>query len=206
MPTATDSFSYSDGALPTVSGGLWTGVLGTINAASNVIKGNTTGDNVVRRTDGHSYTDDQDCQIVASVIPVTGDDDGGPCVRCQSGSSSFYLCDFSVVGGKWHIGYYYCNAGTFNLLGVGFDTTITAANGDVLKLRIAGTTLTASINGTDQSTRTDSNLTTGVPGIHISNNTNIRWDNWQSTAQVATFLAAPPVRPVGQAVKRAAYY
>lgn len=186
MSTVTDSFTYSDGALPTVSSGLWTAVLGTINVASNVIKGNTTGDNAVRRSDGSSYTDDQDSQIVATVKPVEGSDDGGPCVRCQSGSNSFYLADFSVVSGKWHVGYFRCDSGTFHALGSDFDSGITANNGDTLKLRIAGTTLTASINGTDQTTQTDATYASGVPGIHIFNNTNIRWDSWQSTAQVTS--------------------
>lgn len=54
--------------------------------------------------------------------------------------------------------------------------TVTVSDGDVIRLEVSGTSLDLKINGVSQLTTTDSDLSSGNPGLRSTNTTD--WDNW----------------------------
>ena len=204
MATVTDSFTYSNGSLATVSGGVWANVLTSMDVTSNAVFNHGTSDAVCKWT-SNTFTNDQDSQVVAVALP-TASTDGGPVVRCQSGAASFYLADFSIVGGSYNIAIFKCTAGSFLQIGSTQTGAATGAINDVLKLVITGTTLTPSVNGVNKTTQTDGTFSTGVPGMHLSGSTTTpSWDNWQSTAAIVASGPAARSLIINQAVSAAVF-
>ena len=98
-------------------------------------------------------------QYAEAKITQVGSNDQrmGVCVRASAGNA--YI--FNVSAGAWLVAK--LATYSFTLLSQGFGITLTA--GDVIRLEVSGTTLTAKQNGSTLSTVTDSSLASGSPGV-----------------------------------------
>jgi len=152
-PSYTDSFTYSDGALPTVSGGLWAipSYATSVSVVSGYVQGSTdTSQNIAYYT-GWSGADQ--CATVTIVSVVSGLT--GPAVRINSSTDTLYWLSANNFSIKKRV------ASTETSL----TSDISATTGDILKLCANGTTLTSYKNGTLISTVTDSDISTGYSGF-----------------------------------------
>ncbi len=116
--------------------------------------------------------------------------DRGACVRVSASAATFYMFDGSLSNGV--IDYYKCVAGTFTKIGSPILDTIN--NGDTLKLKVEGTTLTGTHNEHDHATRTDSTIVSGSAGIWMSGFTAgaATTDDWEG-GDVAAGGGAVPI-------------
>uniref|UniRef100_A0A6M3JVW3 Uncharacterized protein n=1 Tax=viral metagenome TaxID=1070528 RepID=A0A6M3JVW3_9ZZZZ len=164
---ATDSFTYSDGALQTVSGGAWALLAGrdALTVTSGALSANIYGENYWALD---TPNNDQYSQITVATF-----DTCGPCVRMSTTAVTMYYFRPAnattasirkAIDNTWST--------------VGSDYSGTFASGDIYKLSISGTTLTPSQNGTPLEVRTDSSIASGMLGIR-GNGTTFRMDNWE---------------------------
>ncbi len=116
---------------------------------------------------GRTWADDQSSSVVVSA--VKGKNSIDVMVRASASTETFYLGQFSFPNGL--------GAGTFNLIKFvnGVSTTLATIAGnvnfaDVLRLEAVGTTLNLRQNGTTVLTTTDSEITTGSPGLSSGGN------------------------------------
>ena len=116
----------------------------------------------------NTFPNDQVAQV--TVVTVTSAF-AGPIVRHQAGTSSFYLAFENVSSNQVQI--FRSDSGTVTQIGVA--TVGGLANGDVLSLSVAGTTLTASVNGVAKVTATDATYSSGQPGIAANNGSGDDW-------------------------------
>lgn len=114
-----------------------------------------------RRT-AETYGGDHYAQV--TLTSTTSVYDASARVRCQAGSRGYYAGGYNTndFGGLLYRIWKYV-AGTLSL--VASHASQTAVVGDVVKLNIAGATLTLSVNGTSILTATDADLTGGAPGL-----------------------------------------
>lgn len=186
MIDVTDDFNRA--AIGTI---LWTNGMATIViSASTVAKGGSAATDCSAWWKAHKFPSDHYAQIELRVDV----DGGGINVRHQSGANTMYA--FLSSGTQCQM--YEITAGTFAALGSAYANNTVV--GDVLKLAIAGSTLTPSLNGSALATQSDATITGGAPGISIFD-TAMSCDN---------FKCGPAVIPLGAqisfAVKRASYW
>lgn len=122
------------------------------------------------------------------------------------GSSSFSVGIYKATGGT----------GTFAAIGASV-TGLTISANDVVYLEVAGTTLTAKINGVTILSRTDSAIASGNPGIYISGSGGTTvLDDWAggsvsagaaaSAAKLGNVGHRPaPFKPMGDAFRTMKY-
>ena len=113
---------------------------------------------------GISWPNDQYSQASVLLNAVKGNTFGGVMVRNSATAASFYN---AAIGN---------NVTTLSKVVTGTFTSLASASwtwhaGDVLNLTVASTTLTSSINGSQQLTHTDSALTSGFPALYAQTNT-----------------------------------
>lgn len=160
MASYSDSFTYSDGQLSTVSSGVWVNRNASIDVVSGQYYENSgsvsNGWSEVNTTTA-DFTDDHEAQIVASTLNTF--DALGPVVR-SSASGCYCISVDGTAGSTRRV----CRMDGTTKVVVG-SVNITPVNGDTLKLRVVGSTITAYVNGSLVDTITDSTYTTGQPGI-----------------------------------------
>ena len=171
-PAAGDNFNRADGGL----GVNWVNLPeGGVTIASGQVVGTHSGSSSGSyRIDG-SYNNDQYSEITVTSSPLSIW--VAPTVRAQS-------------SGNLYAGFYYNNAGTYTLLiykrvggswvQLGNSYVIGStplAAGTKLRLVVSGTTLAFMQNGAERLTATDSDISSGAPGIVIGSNTDTL-DDW----------------------------
>lgn len=169
----SDTFTYSDGNLATVSSGKWTKLSGMADCVvvSNAIRG-TGADSVDVITSWSGSTGDQWSQ---ATLVTTNGDDGGPTVRSDATSTFYGVHSAGATG--W--GIYRVLTGGFTRI-AGYSGS--ADNSDVAYLEIQSTTLImkeGGSGGTTVLTITDSNIASGKPGMWMFS-TGSRYDLWSA--------------------------
>jgi hypothetical protein len=176
--TIFDNFNRADGPL----GSNWLTSLDLAGPApvvsSNQCRGSDTLCPAYWNPAVNSFSNDQHAQ--ATYVTATSFDHAGVVVRHDtSGHSNFYL--FFANGSNLSI--YKCTAGSYLQIGTGTNSGF--ANGDVLRLEVVGSTLTAKVNGTTFITVTDSSFTSGQPGI-LANHSTEFMDDWSAGPSIIT--------------------
>lgn len=175
MTDRTDNFNRADGGL----GANWTtrtdgGNTGSLVISTNKVVVNANFQDSVAYWSADSFPDDQYSQAVFTLGGGGNSGTAGIAVRITtSGTLKYY--DIELSTGAFSSGIVYYDGTTWNTL----TTTTSAANGDLIRFEVTGTTLTAKVNGTTLSTTTDANIASGSPGMHIyDENSGTFWDDW----------------------------
>lgn len=178
---ATDNFNRGDGGL----GANWTTVTGQNAPVISSNEVTTSSGDSAAYWNADSFNDDQYSQLEISAISVAC----GPIVRAASGAHSFYVF-MHYFTSEFRI--YKAVSGSYTQLGASY--AIGASANDILKLTVSGTTLTPSINGADQATRSDSDLSSGSAGLRVSN-TSDKVDDWEGGNVAGGTTVAPTTIP-----------
>lgn len=163
MTDVTDDFNRAGPAL----GANWTNLLNTIVIASSTLVTGGTTDDCASYWSANTFSGDHYSQLVVT----TKDDGGGAAVRMQTGAATYYLWSANNVSVSV---LYEVTAGSFAQLGASYSAI---SNGTTIKIDATGSTLTPYVAGVAQSTRTDSSITGGYPGMGIFSTT-ARYDDW----------------------------
>jgi hypothetical protein len=159
-----------------LDGNVWKQIVGTIQADGS---GRASGN--VGTTSMASYVSGQagDGYSQATVIVLPGAGNGeGPCLNVV-GTTNATVTGYYAYGEPTQISIFRMNGdGTLTQLGSSFSHTL--AINDVIKIRRSGSSVIATLNGTDIITVTDSTYTTGDPGIRIRGTTG-RLDNFNAS-------------------------
>jgi hypothetical protein len=160
MATFSDSFTRANTG---VNGGLgsdWTSMHNYLEILSNKVTTSTTGTNCAYyvATATANFTDDQEAQIVVSGL--SSSDRVSPMVRMDSGTGYSLFCD-GQAGSNRRLTKI-TGSTSFTTIGT---VDIVPVNGDTVKIKAVGTTISAYINGVLIDSVTDSSYTTGQPGI-----------------------------------------
>ena len=159
---AFDPFLYSDGALATVSGGLWTncvGLLGVlVDSTAIAARGVSGGDAAAVITMWSGSATDQFAQV--NFVSA----EGGVTLRSDD-ADNFILVDFAP-GDAIYI--FEVIDGTHNQLDATIPWDVPVAYGDVLYAEIQGTTILVKHNEQPIGTRTATGaIAAGKPGIYL---------------------------------------
>lgn len=174
-----DSFARANGSLGTG----WTDFTdGGMAISSNTVKGTqlpstnlTTGD---YRTD--AYRDDQFAQWQVATSPASTEWIGlAVRVQYSSGGQDMYLAIYFNNHGSYLLSMYQRHLGNYSILGTYVLGGTPLNAGDTLKLAIAGSALTLSLNGTVVVAASDSSLVGGAPGV-IAFGTTAAVNAWSS--------------------------
>jgi hypothetical protein len=162
---ATDNFNRAD---ENPIAGNWTNH-GTQNRiVSNVVQGN----NWETASNWNADTFNNDQYAKYTIVSSNGTMDAGVAVRIGPTSLNCYI--MSSYGGGCGYGKFVNNAFS-DIIG----TTTTTAPGDIIELRISGSTLSGFKNGSPVSnTASDGTLTSGSAGFYIYD-ANAQIDNWE---------------------------
>jgi hypothetical protein len=193
---ATDNFNRAN-ANPI--GGNWTTAPShsAIQLLSNVAQDSAdSGTDNSAYWNANTFPNDQysQCNVTDSLSSETAECGPGPMCRCStSAPRNLYRVIFSP-GATQNLHFEKYAANSYSPIG-GF--TVTMNNGDLLKLQVQGTTLTAFVNGSSVATTTDSSVTSGPAGLAFSScpsGTTVTFDNWEGgdLAQVAPPLLLLP--------------
>ena len=190
MATYSDSFTYSDGALATVSSSKWTARNNSIDVVSNQFNdgaGTSNSYSEVATTEV-DFADDHEAEITVHALGSA--DYVGPAVRVSASGCYAVRCDGVNAAGRVVVrmdGTTLTNVGTVRVIPV---------NGDTVKLRAVGSTITVYVNGSLVDTVTDATFTTGQPGIyyHRGNTGVSRGDNFSAT-DITSGLTITSVTP-----------
>ena len=142
----------------------------TINS-STLVAGSSSGRNGMYYN-ATTFTDDQSSQIT---ITTNHDNNCGPAVRMSASAETAYVAVMSIAAST--VTLRKLSAGTFSDI---TSVSETCANGDTLKISVSGTTLTVDHNGSQIISTTDSDISTGQPGIFIYS-TVARGDDWEGS-------------------------
>lgn len=190
MATYSDSFTYSDGVLDTVSSSAWTARSGSMDVISNQFREGSGVSNSYSEvsTGTANFADDHEAEVTVHALGTA--DFVGPAVRVSASGCYCIRADgANSTGRRIHRmdGTTRTQIGTVNIV---------PTNGDTLKLRAVGSTITAYVNGSQVDSVTDSTYTTGQPGIYYDRqNAGVsRGDNF-SAADIASGLTITSVTP-----------
>lgn len=176
--TLRDSFTRADGAL----GSNWTSCGG--NAGYTVI-GNAAAPSSAQVEEAVfwnpiSFANDQFAE--ATITTVASNAFIGVAVRCSTGSGGSYYGFYADNSTRYLVRVVNGAYTSLATLGTGF------ANNDVVRLEVTGSTLSAYINGVLWTSTTDTNLTSGSPGLTSwANNTSARLDDF-TAADLSTTI------------------
>lgn len=171
MATSSDNFNRSSGPL----GANWNEQLGSVlEIASSEVHHGTANARAQAYWVGSTFGADQYSE---ALVRSSGASTNFyyVCVRCSSNtpSESAYLLRVNGSGSSATITKFIDAAGT-NLLSI----AETFSTGDTIRLEIRGSTITAKKNGAVIGTTTDTDRSTGAPGIAIFGS-GARLDNWE---------------------------
>jgi len=170
--SVSDNFNRADGGL----GGNWTTVSGT-NApqiVSNVLQTGTAGTLNAAFWSADAFGNDQ---WVQGAMPNSIGSEQGPGIAVRLANSRGYFLWFgnaSNVVSIWRMD----NATTWVELAQ--SNTLTVTGNDVWKLTVQGSSLKGYQNGNQVVSATDTNYTTGSPGVWMFNSTN-QIDDWSGS-------------------------
>lgn len=193
---ATDNFTAADGTVLTTYSASWTAMRNNFVINTNATCPDGSFDDCACGWTADTFNNDQYAQAVVAAMDGASQVSAGVCVRATAAN---YYAFYVTTGARALIKIV---AGSKTSLAS--DTTTCAVN-DVLKLVVAGTTLTAYVNGVSVLTTTDSDLSSGSAGVagigHFSGSTAGRVDNWEggngsgvapSDRLASAFLIVPP--------------
>lgn len=215
MPTFTDSFTYSNGALATVSGGVWANVLGTVQVASNAVTqtGGPAGSDCIAAYNTTTGSSDNSSEADISTftgVSTNAGDFMGVGVACRVNTAAGGSAYFALRTSNGDIELYSLSAGTFSGI-LGSSALAVGAAGDHMKIQAVGTAVTVYWGGVSVISITNSTVTTGtMTGVYAyyqgANNTpSVTLDNFQGADIVGFAKASKPLLvPPSQAVQRAA--
>ncbi len=134
-----------------------------------------------------TFSNTQYSQLVFKATNGGGSIYAGPAVRLSgsTGNAYGYGCFYRAQTGAEVLFIWKWNNQSLVDSGsqLGAQINVTLIANDILKIAVQGTTITIYINGIEQTTRIDSDISSGNPGITISNNIAntdwITWDNWE---------------------------
>lgn len=173
--SVSDSFTRAN---ETPLAGNWTRVTdesGTLNLASNQLGIGTDSDTTYYYTG--TWSADQSSEVAATAGVSNAGSGPGVAVRCSTSARTYYR--FVVdVSGNYEVGKMV--AGSFTSLRTG---TVTYSAGALIKLSIAGSTLTLFYNGAQVgATISDGDIASGNPGVsYSSSNSGTTMDSWTGT-------------------------
>ena len=159
--TAYDNATRANGAI----GANWTVQQNGLNIASNQIQGTSSGSSNTGFWNANSFSPVQFAQATVTALNGTSDFPGVTALATGTGSSStYYDC---VENSTTIFLQRVVSGGTTNLT----SSASAGAIGDILRLEVApGGTLTCFKNGVSTLTATDTQITSGSPGLLISGN------------------------------------
>lgn len=165
MSLFADDFNRADAA---VIGGSWFVNAGSFSIVSNQLKSGFTY-SLARTTDlGAS---DMVTQLIYATRGTSSS--SGVIARSDSAMNNFYM--FRNDGTNWTL--FRCNGGAFTAIGTQYAAN--AADGDLMALRVVGTTIEGYVNGVLRSSTTDSTITTGTyAGIRLASSSTSTYDNF----------------------------
>lgn len=195
---ASDSFSYGDGDLETVSSGAWSRM--TANASISVLS------NAIRSISNAqaqyffngSFSGDQESKITIVTLP-TPDWSGefaGVGIKCSGSTGAanrqgYFAQLYTASNYRLYLFRWAANVMTE----LGSYTTPTVVQGDVLRIANIGSTVKVYIGATEVRSETDgSPLTTGNPGITLYDGGGFLLDDWVG----GVIGGALPVIPASQ--------
>lgn len=169
MTDATDDFNRA------AVGGDWTAVTGG-NGNLTISTNTVTAGEAYWNAD--AFGDDH-----YSEIEVVTAGSFAPIVRAQAGARTYY---YAFYDGGTTVGIWKFVAGTFSQL-TG-ETIAQLQAGDKLRLTVTGSSIEASVNGTPETSTTDTDIASGgAPGLFVLGGA---VDNWLGGPIAATFQAA----------------
>lgn len=164
----SDTFTYSNGNLATVSSAKWTKLSGfsDVTITSNQVVADNTARAAVITTWAGSATDHYS-QAVAS----TATNEGGSTIRSDAASTFYH--PLITADSFMYVEKVIAGTGTI------ISTTAMAAlaNGDTVYIEIQGTTIKTKKNGTVVNNFTDASIASGKPGIG-TDTLGLVMDNW----------------------------
>lgn len=179
-PTLVDTFNRADGALlgstTSYGGGVWAGQSGPLIASNRVSMASVTANGPIYLPAGNANHEVRATLAEVGSTPATAA--GGVVVRHTSAAAYVWLntrISSSVAGYKfWQL-----SAGVN--AGIGTEYAVAAAPGDVLKVQIIGTTLTAWVNGVLACTATTVHATgSGAGFLTHTSGLATRWDDFSA--------------------------
>jgi hypothetical protein len=167
--TFTDNFNRSDN---TDLGSSWDSGYtdyDNLQIVSNSARGVTVDNSSALETvNSPSFADDQWASVKLSTLsPPTSFGGAWIILRAASpGTDTYYFCGFIYYADTLYTEIWKSVAGeATNLSGV---TTTTWSSGDVLKCSVVGTSISLEKNGVQQTSTTDSDISSGRPGLRIN--------------------------------------
>ncbi|HSA08094.1 MAG TPA: hypothetical protein P5099_01885 [Candidatus Moranbacteria bacterium] len=118
----------------------------------------------------NAFDNDQYSQVT---LKTAGGTYIGAMVRISSSAKTYYFFGSGATS-SYVLGKYV--SGSWTVINT---YTETQAVNDVIKLRVVGTTLTPTLNGTDLQSFADSSISSGSPGIHTYGSTSAALDDWE---------------------------
>lgn len=155
---------------PLSEGGVWTALSAyfqTMRKANGAgVNSAVLGNDCAARYTGVTFSADHFSQITLAVVPTGGQLIFHYCmVRMNSTAGCYLLTTAADVGNNILQFYSLSNSGTYTQIGANITLGANFAINDVMRLEIAGTTLTVKYNGTTVRTATDATFSTGQPGV-----------------------------------------
>lgn len=174
MATFTDDFNRANGSVGANYDHINSGVV----ISTNRFNGGAIGRSYsIVKTSTASFAANQSAQI--TIPTVSSFDFAGVCVRFNAGTTSGYML---LTDGRSNTAcrIYRVDTGTPTMIG---GANVPVVNGDILKLDITGTTLTASVNGATIDTVVDATYASGQPGVmyDFQNGNNTFGDSFGAT-------------------------
>lgn len=193
---ASDDFNRADSADLGTNWDVISGSTGPLNVNNNQARWNINVDDGSEVYNGGiTWPDDQYSE--ADIIGSSGSTGVGfgVCVRGSLGTNFYRIVVGVGAATDLEIGKFISAA--YTVLGVAVASGW--VSGDRLRTEIAGSTLSMYKNGSLVTTRTDTSITTGKPGLAYSSLMDAaRADNWAGGDLVTTFDSYDPIRDFPQ--------
>ena len=171
---ATDNFTAADGTVLTAYSANWTAIKNDLVINTNAVAPGAFFDRCAAIWNTDAFANDHYSQAVLTAIDVLGTVWTGVAARGTAGN--YY--GFNVTGGARELISYIAGSGTV----LASDTT-TCTVGDLLKIVVAGTTISTHVNGVQIFSVTDSGLASGSAGLsavgHFTGSVASRVASWE---------------------------
>jgi hypothetical protein len=184
-------------------GANWTASVANYNVTSNQAVSNaTSGDHLVVYS-GAAWTGGNDQYTEVTAITKPSPQDCGPVVRGSTSALTMYLLEINspdasvALGASMTCQMYKVVSSTFTA--VGSSAAYVVSSGDVLRLEINGTSLTAKLNGvTKHGPSTDSGIASGKPGFYNFNSSGVVFDDFAAGdfSSSVIFIPRPALQPL----------